>query len=341
MRAELVQERAECSVMAEAAAVAHMRELACQDELQAERLLSLQAELEDTSGVERFLRDALDAQVSQHEKLLVASHENQTAFVAEHRAVVKCLHRDLSEEAAQADDARQQKMTEDTKAAHTQTVEAVLTERGSLAGRAWRQRRQDATTRTPAEDHSAMTPPEEHSVPGCCLEQEPEVQMMPPLPPPLSPPSSSTCGSIACGPLHEEVFTLQAAASTAESEVAIARAEFDAASKAETRALVAARDEAEVAAGLRMDLERERARHECTIGAAESAEARLRAEITAAKAAAPSPHEELWWAGAELGWCRIGAPQAEPPHHSTGHRSTAALRSRPRPHCAWWPWRWT
>lgn len=351
MRAELIQEHAECSAMAEAAADAHMRELACheklqacQEELRVERLLSLQAELEDASSVTRFLRGALDAQVSQREELLVASRENQAACMVEHKAVVECSHRNLSEEAAQADDARQQKMIEETKPAHApQTVEAALTERGSLAGRAWRQRRHDATPRTTAEDHSMMTPPEEHSVPGCCLEQDLEVQLLPPLPPPLSPPSSSrTCGSsIVCGPLHEEIFALQAAASTAESEVAIARAEFNAASKAETRALFAAHDEAEVAAGLYMELERERARHASTIGAAESAEARLRAEIAAATADAPSPHEELWWAGAELGWVRIGAPQAEPLHHSIGHRSTAASRSRPRPHCAWWPWRWT
>lgn len=331
LRTELVQERAESSAVVEAVALARMRELACREEMQAERLL-LRTELEEASCVTFFLRDALEAEASQREELLVASHENQAAALAEHKAVVECLHRDLSEEAARAEDARQQKMIEETMTAHVQTVEAALAQRGSLAGRAWRQRRQERGQRVPAEEHGVMT----LSV-GCCSEHDLELQLLPPLPPPLSPPSSSmqqTCGSIACGPLHEELFTLQAAASAAESEVATLRAEFDAVSKAEARALFAALDEAEVAAGLCMDLERERARHEYTIGAAESTEARYRAELAAATADAPSPHwqpsEELWWAGV--------APQVGS-HHSIGDRSNAALRSRP--HCAWWPWRWT
>mmetsp|Transcript_53417 Transcript_53417/g.106290 ORF Transcript_53417/g.106290 Transcript_53417/m.106290 type:complete len:118 (+) Transcript_53417:915-1268(+) len=95
-----------------------------------------------------------------------------------------------------------------------------------------------------------------------------------------------TCGSIACGPLHEEFLSLQAAARTAQSEVATVRDEFNAVSKAEARALFAALDEAEVADGLRMDLERERTRHEYTISAAKLTEARCRAELAAVVALA-------------------------------------------------------
>jgi len=363
LRSELVQERAECGAVVEAAALAHTRELAHREETQAERLL-LRTELEEASSVSCFLHDALDTQVSQREELLVASRENHAAMVAEHGAVVESLHRDLSEAAARAVEAK----AKETVAVQTDTVETALMRQGSLAGRAWRQRRRNIVERAAAEEPTVTTL---SVVPGCCLDQDltlqpplpppgsppsssmqqsrgsiacslfPEkldqdVRTQPPLPPPVSPPSSSmqqNFGSIAFGPLHEEFLRLQAAACTAQSEVAVVRAEFDAASKAEARALFAVLDEAEVAAGLRMDLERERARHEYTIGVVQSTEARWRAELAAATVDAPSPRwrpsEELWWAGA--------APEAEPPQHSIG--GSSALRSRP--HRAWWPWHWT
>jgi len=171
LRTELVQERAEYSAMAADAAIARARELACREEMQAERLL-LRTELEEASSTTCFLRDALEVQISKHEGLLVTSHETHAAIVAGHKAEVESLHRHLSETAARADKAMQPTAVESTVVAQTQTVEAALTERGSLAGRAWRQRRQDTIKQAPTEECSAV-------VPCCCPEQDLEVQLLP------------------------------------------------------------------------------------------------------------------------------------------------------------------